>query len=805
MVYGIRVLVHTSDNMLKNYIKIALRNLWKSRFYTSLNIFGLAVGMAAFILIAMWVLDELNYNKYHSHYEQIAQIRQNRISNGEVQTQLGLPGPLATHLKTSFPNYFEEVVLSSHPARRVLTYQQQTVFRNGYFMESGGEKILDLKIIRGAPAFPLDASSFLISESLSKSLFGEQDPIGKLITIDNSISVEITGVYQDLPPNSTFGWTFFFGSLDLYVKFQRWAIHTRENWNNSFWQTYALLKSQVSSEEVSTLIRDEVFNITEEPSHPELFLYPMSKWHLYPDFKNGKWVSTRLNTLWRFGLIGILILILAVINFINLSTARAGKRAREIGIRKSIGSLKRQLVTQFLTESFLVVVIALGLSVVIVQLALPFFNQIAVKSMELNLLSGQLWLLLFIFAFITSLLAGSYPAFYLAAINPVRVLKNIPIDGRGTILPRKVLVVLQFSISITLIILTLVVYQQIQLGKERSLGYKDNNLIHIWKRSANIRGPRQSETIVQELLQSGIFKSVAESSGPVTERWDNYSLDWNGKNPDLIAEFAGLDISPEFGETIQWNLIVGRNFSRDYSLDSSAMILNEAAIKVMGFDNPLNKVIRWREKDFRVIGVVQNLLIESPFDRIRPMVFTMGNEYPHYITIRLKNHVKIPLAISTINGVFEKVNGGVPDIQFVDQELETKYHQEERTGRLSTVFSGLAIFISLLGLFGLASFVAEQKTKEIGVRKVMGANAISITRNISLEFITLVGISFLLAFPSSYFLSQHWLDQYSIQATISPLEYVLVGSLVLVVTILTVGYQALRAAMANPAKVLRSE
>ena len=791
--------------MIRNYLKIAFRSLWKSRFYTILNVLGLSIGMAAFILITLWVIDELNYNQYHSYYNRMALIRVNNTINNEVQTKVGLPGPLGEHLKTSYPNHFKEVVTSSYPARRVLKYEDHTVFRNGYFMDDGGEKVMDLTLIKGSPTFPLDASSLLISQSLSKSLFGDENPIGKIISIDNTISVEIKGIYMDLPANSTFGWTHFLGSLDLYVKFQRWARSAREDWDINFWQTFALLQPHANYEEVTTLIQDELFKITKDPSLPSLFLYPMSKWHLYPDFRDGRWIGTGMDKVWRFGAIGILILLLAVINFINLSTARAGKRAREIGIRKSIGSLKSQLTTQYLLESLLVVLGALIFCIVIVQLSLSFFNQISNKALAFNPFDLQVGLLLGLFTLFITILAGSYPAFYLAGINPTRVLKNFSFSGKGTILPRKVLVVIQFSLSVTLIIITLMIYRQIQLGKNRSLGYQENNLIHIWKRSANIMGQRQSRTVVQELMRTGLVAHVAESSGPVTEKWDSYVLDWKGKDPEFVAEFAGLDISPEFGETIQWDIINGRNFSREFSTDSSAMILNEAAVEMMGFDQPIDKVVRWRNKDFLVIGVVKNLLVDSPFERVGPMVFTSGNEYPHFISIRLNDNIDLQQAIKNIQEVFKEVNEGVPDIQFVDQEVGSKFYQEERVGKLSSAFSVLAIIISLLGIFGLASFVAEQKIKEVGIRKVLGASIFSITKHISSEFMILVGISIVFAFPAGYYLSKLWLEQYQLKASLSIGIYIIVGLLVLIVALITVTFHALRSASINPVKTLRSE
>jgi len=791
--------------MLRHHFLIAIRNLWKSKFYSLLNILGLALGMAVALIIFMWLADELSYNHYHHQYQQIGVIQKNRTYNGQIFTETSNPVPLGKQLRESYSNYFDEVVVSSYGGERILQYGEKSTVRRGYFMEEGGNEILDLKLIRGSVQFPLDPSSLLISQSLSQSLFGDEDPIGKMISIDNNVDVQIAGVYEDIPRNSTFRSVAFYGSFKLFGRMQEWVRNSMDNWHENSFPIYVKLKPGTDPVKVSSIIKDVTYNITHDESRSELFIYPMSKWHLYPEFKNGKMVATGMQNIWLFGSIGLFVLLLAIINFMNLSTARSEKRAKEIGIKKAVGSQRKQLINQFLTESCLTSFFAMIFGVVIVQLALPTFNVIAEKNMEIQWNSPTFWTSIIIFGWVTGFLAGSYPAFYMSATQPMRVLKGLTKSGKRGVLPRKILVVLQFSISTAMIITTLIVYQQIQLGKERPAGFQHQGLVQMIKRSSNLQG--RTDVIRQELRNSGAVAEVAEANGPVTEMWHmNHGFQWKGKDPAFMEEFVTLSVSPEFGQTVRWNITHGRNFSRELSSDTSAMVLNQAAVDMMGLENPVDEVVRWNDRDYIVVGVVQNLLMESPFASVRPTVFTMQLRNMPFVIMRLNPALSVHKAVADIKDVFEKINpGGVLNLNFVDQEFNLKFWREERMGQLSAIFSGLAIFISLIGIFGLSAFMAEQKTKEIGIRKVLGANILHISKNMSGEFLLLVSLSFLIAFPTAHFFMENWLEKYEMRVPLSIWIFFATGGGILFITLITIGFQAVKAASVNPTVSLKQE
>jgi putative ABC transport system permease protein len=528
----------------------------------------------------------------------------------------------------------------------------------------------------------------------------------------------------------------------------------------------------------------------------------MSQWHLYEEFKNGVISGGRIEYVWLFGIIGLLILLLACINFINLSTARSQKRAKEVGIRKTIGSLHGQLMHQFFTESVLVSCLAFLLSMVLVVSMLPFFNKIAGKELHIFWQNPLFWLVCLAIVAFVGVAAGLYPALYLASFQPVKVLKGI--IGARSVLPRKVLVVVQFTVSIVLIISTIVVFRQIQSAKNRTLGYNSNGLITM------IITPDLTmhyDAFKNDLKNTQTIKDVAASANPVLDYFvsDN-RFDWKDKPQDLSIEFPISDITSNFGETIGWKIKEGRDFSKDMATDSTAFIINEAAVKVMGFKNAIGETIYWQNKPFRVIGVIKDMVFESPYQPVLPYIYQMTGKQRFVTTIKISPNADMRKALTDIETVFKKYSPEMPfDYKFVDQEYAKRFEAEERIGKLSTFFALLAIFISCLGLFGLASFIAEQRTKEIGIRKVLGASVGNLWQLLSKDFVVLVLISCLIAIPIAYYFMTEWLQKYTYRTEISWWIFAVAGVGALLITLLTVSFQAIKAAVANPVKALRAE
>ncbi|HXL55168.1 MAG TPA: FtsX-like permease family protein, partial [Chitinophagaceae bacterium] len=572
--------------------------------------------------------------------------------------------------------------------------------------------------------------------------------------------------------------------------------------NNSF-QLFAQINDKTTFESITSKIKD-IGKKHYPQSKPEYFLQPMKKWHLYSEFKNGVNVGGRIQYVWMFGIIGVFVLLLACINFMNLSTARSEKRAKEVGIRKASGSVRGQLITQFFIESLSVVIFAFLLSIFLVELSLPFFNEVADKKIAIPWSSPLFWLIGLSFSLLTTLIAGSYPAFYLSSFQPVKVLKGAFRTGRFAAMPRKVLVVLQFTVSITLIIGTIVVYRQIQFAKNRSIGYSNAGLIQL----GNTDAIKNSYSAFRDdLLKTGVVYEISESSSPTTGIWGNRDdFTWKGKDPQLLPLIGLVSCTHEFGKTIGWQIIEGRDFSRDFKTDSSAIILNEAAMKLIGSKNIMGKIITDENNNrFHVVGVVKNLIMESPYAEIKPTFFALGKDL-RLVNIKLMPTVQISDALSKIQKVFKAYNPGISfEYQFGDKEYAKKFGDEERIGKLSTFFALLAIMISCLGLFGLVSFVAEQRTMEIGIRKVLGANIRGIVALLSKDFLKLVTIAIVIASPIAWFIMNKWLQDFAYRANISWWVFIVAGIVALLIAMLTVSFQAIKAAIANPVKSLRTE
>ena len=791
--------------MFKNYFKTAWRNLRKHKVYSFINIGGLAIGMSVAMVIGLWVWDELSFDKFHKNYHRIAQVWQFVKFDLEKSSYNSMPVPLGAELRNKYPE-FESVSVSTYNRSVILTFGEKKLSRTGIFAEPDLPRMITPEMISGSYASLRDVSSIIISRSLAKTLFNKEDPLNKIIRLSNKADVKVIGVYEDFPDNSSFKDVFFLAPWQLFTTMDDYANYASDKWDENSFQIFAQVKEGVNLAKLSAKIKDIRMKREDPPAYkPEFFLHPMSRWHLHGDFKNGANVGGLIKLVRLFGFAGIFVLLLACINFMNLSTARSEKRAKEVGIRKTLGSLRSQLVHQFFSESLLVSFIALFVCLIIAQLLLPFFNKIADKDMAILWTNPFLWLFVLMFCLITGCIAGSYPALYLSSFQPVKVLKGSFKAGRLASLPRKILVVFQFTISVVLIIGTIVVFRQINYAKDRPIGYERNGLIEVSMNTPDLHG--HYDALRTDLLNTAVVENVSESNGSIVSDYGGTTnVSWRGKTPDMHPLFMANAITFDFGKTVGWKILQGRDFSKNFPTDSSSVILNQSAVQLMSLKDPLNELVRYGSKDYRVIAVIDNIIKGSPFEAVKPSLFTIDYNAVNVINIKLSPRSAAGIALSKIENVLKKYNPAAPfEYKFVDDQYAVKFAAEERIGKLAGCFAILAIFISCLGLFGLASFVAEQRTKEIGIRKVLGATIVNVWQLLSNEFLLLVFISLLVASPLAWYFMRGWLEAYEYRTKLSLWIFGAAAFGALFITILTVSFHAIKAAISNPVKSLRTE
>ena len=793
--------------MIRNYFKIALRNLLKNKTSSFINISGLAVGMTTTMLIALWVYDELSFNKNFNNYNQIARVMWHTTSNGERNSYPYNPHIMGTELRNNYSNDLKSIVISTFPQKSVLTYSEKKISKLGNYMEAGSLDMFNIELFKGTRLALNDPASIILSASAAKTLFGNSDPTNKILIIDNKENVKVTGVYRDFPDNSDFKDITFIAPWELYLMLNP-PIKNDLSWDNNNFQVFVQVNKYADIDKVSAKIKGlraaKMTKKSVDLMKPEVFLHPMNKWHLYADFKNGVNAGGRIQFVWLFGIIGLFVLFLACINYMNLSTARSEKRAKEVGIRKTIGALQTQLMSQFFTESLVSVVMAFVISLLLVLLALPFFNEVADKKITIPAGNALFWLFSIGFIIATGLIAGLYPALYLPSFQPIKVLKGTFRMGWFAVLPRKVLVVLQFTVSVILIIGTIVVFRQIQFAKNRPIGYNRNGLITM---DINSDIEKNFRVIREELKASGVIEEMATSANSTIDyNVDVTDLNWKGKNPGLSVDIPFNNVSYEYGKTIGWQIKEGRDFSPAFSTDSSAFILNESAVKAMDLQHPIGETIQFYGRLFTVIGVVKDIVFESPYKPAKESIYNMMGQPNFVVTIKINPKTGIKNALDKIESIFSKYNPAFPfTYKFVDEEYANKFMDEVRIGKLAGYFAFLAIFISCIGLFGLASFMAEQRTKEIGVRKVLGASIFNLWQLLSKEFVMLIIISLFIAIPIAFYFMHSWLQNYQYRTNISWWIFAAAGIGALLLTLLTVSFQAIKAAIANPVKSLRTE
>jgi ABC-type antimicrobial peptide transport system permease subunit len=719
--------------------------------------------------------------------------------DGEIWTWNSTPKIMAPTIKKDFPEV-ERVSRYNYDDTYLFSIGDKKLKATGTTVDPDFLYIFSFPLIKGVPESALEGvNSIVVTESFAKDLFGNKEPMGQVVKLNDQDLLTVTGVLKDLPENSVFDHKFL-----LPWKYLEKQFGIDEVWGNNSIATFILLQKGVNYE----MFSDKIKNLRKiyDKGDPETvtYLYPFTREYLYGNFENGVEKGGYVKVLRLFGIIGVIILIIACINFMNLSTARSEKRAKEVGIRKVVGAKRGGLIGQFIGESTLLALLSAIFALIIVALTLPRFNQLVDRDLKIDYGDPVLWVAVLVIVIITGLLAGSYPSLYLSSFRPASVLRGTFKKVNALITPRKILVVTQFAVAIVLIIATIIVKRQLIHVQNRQTGYQKEHLIYSPMEG---RMPENYNLIKQELITSGTATAVTKTMSPITENWSNsWGMDWAGKDHNdhtLVFRFnAHADIIETFG----LELVEGRDLDHGKFLtDSTAMIINETAVRHMGFKEPIGQIIKDMGEEWHVVGVVKDFVMTSPFQKIQPMMIH-GKWGENFIDMRLNPDRSMTENLARAEAIFKKYNPEYPfDYKFVDQEYGRKFANQRRTETLASLFTSLTIFISCLGLFGLAAYMAENRIKEIGVRKVLGASITNITTLLSIDFLKLVLLAFCIAVPLSWYAMDRWLSDFDYRVDISWWTFILAGISALSIALLTVSYQAIKAALANPVKSLRAE
>ena len=786
--------------MLRNFLKIAYRNLIRNKGFSFINISGLAIGMASAMLILLWIQNEISYDRFHTNADRLYEVYSNDIINNSIRSLTNTPEIMAPGLKNDVPE-IEQASRVSGMQYHILTVGDKSLKPNGDMVDAPFLSMFSFPLEKGNVKTALvDPYSIVLTEQLAKKIFGNEDAMGKLIKFDNDENLKVTGILKDVPNNTQFNFEY----LTSY-EYNNYKWHIDSDWTDISIPTFVLLKPNTSFEAANAKIKNVIVDHSGGRAKTTEFLYPVSKLRLYSNFENGEAVGGRIERVRIFITVALFILLIACINFMNLSTARSEKRAREVGVRKVVGALKKSLIAQFLAESILMSSIAGTFALVIVQLCLPAFNQLVQKQLFIDYGNIYFWVTGVGFIFLTGILAGSYPAFFLSAIKPVSVLKGALKKANALITPRKVLVVLQFTFAIALIICTIIVEQQIKYAQSRQTGYDKNNLGYVFMQGDI---DKNYSLIKNDLLSSGVATSISKTQAPLTQNWSSgISMNWQGKDPNAKIQINRYTEDGDLVKTAGMQLMQGRDIDiKKYPSDSTACLISESAVKAMGFKSPIGQIIFDDPINWHVVGVIKDFILESPYEPIKPFMVKGPKYGGSVIHIKLNSANSTSQNLAKAEKIFKQYNPAYPfEFHFTDEEYAQKFSDEQLTGTLASLFAVLTIFISCLGLFGLATYMAENRIKEIGVRKVLGASVQSIATLLSKDFIKLVIISIVIASPIAWWAMDKWLAGYIYHINISWLIFIEAGLLAIIIALLTVSFQAIKAAIANPVKSLRTE
>ncbi|MBS1603442.1 MAG: ABC transporter permease [Bacteroidetes bacterium] len=783
--------------MLRNYLLAALRNIWKNKTYSFLNIFGLAVGVACAGLIFLWVEAELGYDPFPKK-EFVYNVRTNQTYNGAIRTFNSSPGPLAAAMQAEIPGIVR--TCRTREKKILFSVGDKSVYENGMYADSTLFGMFSMHFLEGGVSSAFrDLNSVVISETMARHFFGTVNGvIGRTMRVNDNENFTVSSVFRDFPLNSTVrpDYVIPFGSFE---KDNDWLKY----WGANGLSTFVELSPSADPAKVNRQLKGFIRQKSEQKAGAQPLLIGMKDWRLRNEFVDGKQSGGRIQFVRLFTYIACIILLIACINFMNLSTARSQKRAREVGVRKVLGAERGRLIGQFIGESILLSILSVVLGALLIGLVLPAFNLMVKEELFLGIGQPLHIMSLLAIALVCGLVAGSYPALYLSGFNPVHVLKRLTTKDGGAETTRKVLVVAQFAISIFLIVSTIIIYRQVQHIKSRDLGYNKDNLLDLRTSPTLLNN---YEAVKQDLLQTGAVESTAlcdMENLDISNNTSGYS--WPGKDPNASVLISIRNINHDYIKTMGMQLIDGRGFRDDFSQDSGKVLITQALAKMMGQGSAVGKYLKSNNGNDQVIGVVKDYVYGDFYGRPDPVVF-YSQPRPGYFYIRLRQEVTTEKALAAIGGVLKKDNPGYPfDYSWVDDKFNAKFTAESLIGKLSGLFSALAIFISCLGLFGLAAYTAEQRTREIGIRKVLGASVTGITGLLSKDFLKLVILSNVLALPLAAWALSRWLDSYAYRIAISWWMFAAAAITSVLIALATVGFQAVRAALMSPVKSLRSE
>ncbi len=784
--------------MILNYIKIAFRSLRKNKGYSLLNIFGLAIGITCASLIFLWVEDEMSFNTSFEKQDEVYYVPTNQQYEGEWRTFYSTPGPLAKALKDEVPGIVRSAKTSSYDL--LFTIGDNSINRNGRYSDADIFEIFNLSFIEGdAKSAFENPEGIVLTKSTAQELFGENiKALGIVIRVNTTDNYVVTGIIEDLPKNVTFGFDWL-APFERYQKDEPWMLE----YGNNFADTFVELSPEANFETVDARVRTLIKEKSGSDGGDYAFLHTIKNWHLKSKFEGGKVVGGKIEYVRLFSIIALIILLIACINFMNLSTARSEKRANEVGVRKAMGSNRSRLMIQFVTEALMMAFIASMVSVLLLFLLLPQFNLLIEKDLVLGLNSPLHMLVLLGITVVCGVFAGLYPAFYLSSFKPVEVLKGIKVTSGSASFIRKGLVIGQFTVSIVFIISTILVYQQIQHVKNRDLGLDKDQLISM---RTNREMIDKYSVIKQDLLNTGVVKNSALSNSQLLSGGNNGSgLEWQGgtDTEDVLISFRY--VSSEFINTTGMEIIEGRGFSENIAKDSTNTIITESFAKLMGEGSAIGKKIE-RETSYTVIGVVKDYLYGDMYGTSDPVMFFNFHNYARYLYIKINADNGTSNTLSKIESVMKKNNPAFPfEYTFVDKQFDARFKNEQLVSKLSQIFALLAILISCLGLFGLAAYTAEQRSKEIGVRKVLGASVSGIVKLLSKDFLKLVGIAILIAIPIAWWTMKNWLQNYAYRIEINWWVFIFAGITAILIALATVSFQAIKAALANPVNSLKTE
>jgi putative ABC transport system permease protein len=785
--------------MFKNYLLIAFRNIVRNKLFSTVNILGLAFGICSALLIFLWVNDELQYDYFHANASRLYRVMENqKYTDGRIYTFAATPGPMAPFIKEKYPE-IEKATRFTWEVNNLMQVDDKTFYEMGRYVDQDFVEMFSFPFLKGNMATALkDKNSVVITEKMAKKYFGDQDPIGKVLLMNTKRSFTVTGVLKDIPRNSSITFEYLL-PFEVFWDENNW-LH---EWGNNNIRTFLLLREGTDRENFAAKFKNEI-DAHQEKSNVELFIQPQAEAYLYGDFENGVQSGGRIESVKIFFVVAVFVLVIACINFMNLSTAQATKRAKEVGLRKVIGAVPSQLFRQFMGESFVTVCVSAVLALLFALLLIPIFNEITGKALTLNLLDSRLLLIFGVIIVFTAFVAGSYPALFISEFKPVQVLKGQLKSGSRAAIFRKVLVVVQFSMSIILIISTTVVFRQMSFMENRDIGFVRENVFYLWM-EGDVR-PKLETFRTRLLTQPGIESITSASQIPIDIGNSTVGVEWEGKDPNEKILFSNINVDFEFVQAMKMNMKEGRPFDRSRITDTSNYIVNEKAAEKFGFKNGVadQDLTMWGRKG-KIVGVVKDFNFGSLHSAVDPLIMRMDPKETYCLLVRVKPG-ETEAGLRSTELLWKEYAPGYPfKYSFLNQNWEDFYKTEAQRGKVFNTLAILSIFISCLGLFGLSAFSAERRTKELGIRKALGASMTGLVRLMGKEFTVLVLLAACVGCPAGWYLMTQWLDTYAYHVDVGYLTLIMAAMVCLVISLVTISYHSVKVAASDPVKSLRYE